>query len=362
MSVSFSRSGGAFVITSSTQGIVYSGDAPINFKNTNGRIDILAGGLGGSGNPAFIGGYLLEDITTIGGDAVGSTIDEAIGQLNGLLTDTFTLPAGSATSALQPTPYALSENTPMSANGLISREYPFVQLVAEGKINNHSWVIKSGRNIDVDTASVPEDLWNLGGTYAGFPTSGSEILQVSSSSASDTGVATALILTSDTATSYTTTSVTLQGTTWVDFPASCYRMHSAFYNTGTATTFNVGELTFRWKVTTSVIFSKMPVGTSQTYACVYTDPFGSKGYLYNCFCGIQGSASSSIDAALWIRLNGSSPRLRRNFTVSFGGTWEENLEGRLVLPALSDITIRIISASANNLVVIGGFSILVTGA
>jgi len=230
--------------------------------------------------------------------------------------------------------------------------------VARGQVEGASWVLKSGRNSDIDTATVPEDIWNGGGAYTGFPLTAPEIVQAFSGSVSDTGVLTILYLPTATSTEYVSGTVTLNGTTPVDCSFSAYRVHSASYNNGTATTANVGEITVRWKVTTAVIFVKMPIGTNQSYAAAYTIPFGHTGYLYVVFCSLQGSATASVDGALWIRVNNMSYRLRRNFTAATNAPHTENLQGRLTLPALTDIQIRITVCSANNTSVVGGYTIL----
>lgn len=233
----------------------------------------------------------------------------------------------------------------------------FALSVAQGNVSGSSWVLKSGRNPDIDTATVPEDIWNGGGAYAGFPLTAPETVQAFSSSASDTGVLTITYLPSATATAYVQGSVTLTGTTPVDFPFTAYRVHSAFYTDGVSG--NIGEITVRWKVTTSVVFLKLPIGTNQSYMAGYTVPFAATGYIYDVFCSIQGSATASVDGALWIRLSGAQYRLRRNFNAASGFAYRESLDGRLVLPALTDIQMRITNCSANNTPVVGGYTILI---
>lgn len=232
----------------------------------------------------------------------------------------------------------------------------FTLSVAQGNVSGSSWVLKSGRNSDIDTATVPEDIWNGGGAYAGFPLTAPETVQAFSSSASDIGVLTVLYLPTATSTAYITGNITLNGTTPVNAAFSAYRVHSAYYTSAAG---NVGEITVRWATTTSVIFVKIPIGTNQSYMAGYTIPFGSTGYIYEVFCSIQGSATASVDGALWIRLNGMQFRLRRNFNAASGFAYRERLDGALVLPALTDIQMRITNCSANNTPVVGGYTILV---
>ncbi len=49
---------------------------------------------------------------------------------------------------------------------------------------------KFGKNSDIDTGTDPEDIWNGGGTYTGFPTSAAETLEIFSSDAADTSAGT----------------------------------------------------------------------------------------------------------------------------------------------------------------------------
>lgn len=233
----------------------------------------------------------------------------------------------------------------------------FALSVARGAVSGSSWVLKSGRNSDVDTATVPEDIWNGGGPYAGFPLTAPETVQAFSSNASDTGVLTVLYLPTATSTAYIQGTIQLNGTTPVNAAFSAYRVHSAFYDNGA--TGNLGQITVRWATTTSVVFLVMPIGTNQSYMAGYTVPFGCRGYIYEAFCSIQGAASASVDGALWIRLSGAQYRLRRNFNAASGSAYREKLDGAFVLPAMTDIQMRITNCSANNTPVVGGYSILI---
>jgi len=232
-------------------------------------------------------------------------------------------------------------------------------LIAEGLVNGCSVVNKFGRNSDIDTGSVPEDLWNGGGVYTGFPTGEPEEFVAFSSSASDTGVLTFSYLPDFSATEWLSASVTLNGTTTVNTGITGVRMHTARYNNGSATSFNVGEITVRHITTTANVFSVMPIGRSQTNICAYTIPAGSTGYVRRLFARVIGSNTGQVDGALWVRLQGESPRLRRPFSATTGSSFEERPYGGLAIPAGADVSIRVSNTSANNLDVIGGFDLLV---
>lgn len=246
-----------------------------------------------------------------------------------------------------------------STQSITARAITEERLIAEGFYNGRSIVAKFGRNSDIDTASVPEDVWNLGGTYTGFPTGAAEEFQVFSSSASDTGVLTFTYLPSFTATEWLTATATLNGTTQVNTGVSGVRCHTMRYDTGDDTTFNVGDLTLRHRTTTSNVFLTIPIGRSQSNNAAYTIPFGSRGFIKRVFARENSNVTGFVEGALWLREYQASPRLRRPFACGAESPFEEVIYGGLELPALTDIHVRILSASANNMAVVAGYDIIV---
>jgi hypothetical protein len=252
----------------------------------------------------------------------------------------------------------LSSTVQQDADALTVRTIDPEIAIAKGLFEGYSIINKFGRNGDIDTGSVPEDIWNGGGTYAGFPTGAPEEFQVFSSSASDTGTLTFTYLPTTTSTAYLTATVTLNGTSTVNTGVTGYRMHTAQYNNGNATTFNVGTITVRHITTTANIFCVMPIGRSQTNVAAYTVPFGYTAHIRRLFCRVIGSTSGIVDGALWIRGAGMSPRLRRPFTSATADAFEELPYGGITVSSQSDIMVRISSASANNLDVIAGYDLI----
>lgn len=247
----------------------------------------------------------------------------------------------------------------LDADSTIVRNIGEETILSQNLVQGLSVVSKFGRNSDIDTGTVPEDIWDGGGTYTGFPTGAPEQLQVFSSSASDTGVLTITYLASNTATAWQMANVTLNGVTPVNTGIVAYRVHTAMYSSGAPTTFNVGTITIRHATTTANVFSVMPAGMSQTYVAAYTVPAGSTAYIRRLFCRvIPGAAAGSAQGGLWIRPLGGSPRIRRPFGASDLVIFEEYPYGGLVIPAGSDIILRATLASANNLDVSGGFDLI----
>lgn len=231
--------------------------------------------------------------------------------------------------------------------------------IGAGRFDGFSVVAKSGRNPDIDTGTVPEDVWDGGGLYTGFPTGAPEEIQVFSDNAADTGSLTFTYLASNTATAWQTATVTLNGTTPVNTGVTAYRVHMAKYNTGAGTTFNAGNITIRHRTTTTNVFAVMPAGRSQTYVAAYTIPVGYIGIITRAFAYVfNNSASSTIDGGLFIRELGASPRIRRNFTAGVGFNFEERVYGGLRFNAMTDIIPRIFTCSANNTEVLAGYDLL----
>jgi len=90
---------------------------------------------------------------------------------------------------------------------------PYTDLLPLGLIEDAYSVEKFGRNLDIDSGTVPEDIWNGGGVYTGFQVGAEVVSEVLSSSASDTGTVYIRGLRTPTSTEYETASYTLSGTT-----------------------------------------------------------------------------------------------------------------------------------------------------
>lgn len=251
----------------------------------------------------------------------------------------------------------LNSTTSQDADAVVVKSVPFDTLVAAGLADGRSITNKFGRNPDIDSGTVPEDLWNGGGTYTGFPTGAPEELQVFSSSASDTGTIIFTYLPTTDSTEWLTGSATLNGTTPVNTGITAYRVHTARYESGSSTAFNVGDITIRHRTTTANVFSVMPAGRSQTNTASYTVPKGHTGVIKRFSVRVASNTTGTVTGALWVRSNGSSPRLRRPFSAGNGDHFEETIYGGLVLPEKTDIMIRVLTSSANNLEVSGGYDI-----
>lgn len=256
-------------------------------------------------------------------------------------------------------------NSPLNATIAQDADASTVRAISEelaislGYLSGYDIVNKFGRNPDIDSGSVPEDIWNGSDIYTGFPTGSPEEFQIILSDAGDVGgVVTFQYLASNISTEWQSASITTTGTT-TNTGVTGYRMHTAQFASGNSTTFNLGTVTIRHRTTTANVFCVMPIGRSQTNVCAYTVPAGSIGILRRLFARVIGATSGNVDGALWVRGLNGSPRLRRPFSASFSAPFEEYPYGGLQIPAGSDLTVRVSFASAVNLDVIAGFDLIV---
>lgn len=257
-------------------------------------------------------------------------------------------------------------------NGLIQRDADAIMIrslpsffeIATGKFVGVSKNNKSGRNSDIDTATVPEWIWENGGVYTGFPTGAAETIEVFSSDANDTaagsGARTVTLFGLDENFDQITETVTLNGATGVTTTNAFSRLHSAFVATSgnSNQAFNVGTITFRHSTTTANVFLTIQPGRNQSNAAVYTIPAGFRGIKLNLSIEVDRSTASTVTGYVWVREFGKSPRYRRPFTASNSSNFYEEPYGGLVYPEKTDIGVVVTSCSANNTAVQANFDIV----
>lgn len=228
----------------------------------------------------------------------------------------------------------------------------FEQNLALGKIEGKQIVNKYGRNIDVDTGSVPEDLWGGGGVYTGWAT-GAEALRVTSNSASDTaagtGARTVTITGLDASYNQITETVTLAGLTPVVTNQSFIRAHSARVNSAGSGGANVGDITVGQNVTTANVMVNIQPGFNQSQCGCYTVPAGYTALIQQ----ISGTtnvstAGATVQCTVYVRAFGEVFRYRRPFTINVNAPYIVGIYGGMVLTEKTDVIIRCFSASANN--------------
>jgi hypothetical protein len=243
---------------------------------------------------------------------------------------------------------ALNSTIQSDADALTIRPLDFNLMVAEGLYQNRQNTIKDGYNDDVDTGSVPEDVNNEGGVYAGFPTGAVEAAEIVVAGA-DTGTVYYSYLASSSSTDYVFASKAIAGAGTYALGHNIWRCNFAYFVATNTAVFNVGAITIRNTPTTANIFCVIPAGLSQTYCSAYTVPADSDVYLDRITGNLRGSATGAMDGYFWYRPLTESPRLRFPFSLQYGSLYFDDVDYLIKIPAGVDIVPRITYTSANNL-------------
>lgn len=237
--------------------------------------------------------------------------------------------------------------------------------IALGQINGIEFYEKFGRATNVDATTTPKDIWNGGGDYTGFPTSGSpETLSIVSSDATDTaagnGMRTLRLYGLDGDLAEQTEDITLNGTTPVISTKTWWRMYRAWGLSAGQTGYNAGNITIRHSTTTDNIFAVMPATFGQTQIAAKTIPGTRKGIITRIKVAISNNNTTpqeatislvtrDVDSGLW--------RVREPLIVSTGASAvDANTGGILVQPG-TDTKIRVLSATSSGLIVAARYDI-----
>ena len=245
--------------------------------------------------------------------------------------------------------------------------------VSLGMEEGMSIVDKFGSNPDIDTATVPEYLWPLGGDYAWGNDLG-ETLYISSSSILDNQEIEISVLTVDTNGNWNEEifTVTLQGQTKVavitpsgDPVVRCFRMQNEanFGNDVSGDVYAYYDDTVDAGVpqTLSKTLAMIPMLTNQTKQLMYTIPSGYWGFLWRGEAGTtKSSVASECDFVYISRRLGKVFKEKKDFGVMTSGS-NNYVDVRPfpdILPEKTDLAIKSYSVSANNMSAWGSFHIL----
>lgn len=234
--------------------------------------------------------------------------------------------------------------------------------IAQGLYVGYSITNKFGYNADIDSGSVPEDIWEGGGVYTGFPDSTAETVDILSSSAADTaagtGARTVRIIGLDSNYDVLQETITLNGTTPATSVGVYRRVHTASVTTAGSGGVNVGTITIRHTTTTANVFQQMQIGRNQTNSSGFTVPAGYTGYLRAIHSACDNAGAASLIGQLWARSFNQPFRSRRPFFITNQFRLFDVVFGGLVFTEKSDIIVRIVSSTASNLAVNGGYDLL----
>jgi hypothetical protein len=263
----------------------------------------------------------------------------------------------------QPLTSALNSQTQQDSDALIVKSVPQELLIAQGLFTGLSTVNKFGANADIDTGTIPEDVWEGGGTYTGFPNDNCETLTVSSASANDaaagTGARTIRIIGLDCSYNVLSETVTLNGTSNVATTGMFRRAHTASIQSAGSAGVNAGIITVKHTTTTANVFLSMVAGRNQTNSSGYTVPAGYTAYMKRLHISIyQGTATAGAEGLIWTRSFEAPFRSRRPFLSISGDRLNDEIYGGLAFTEKSDLILRIINVTNNNTQVSAGYDLI----
>jgi len=242
-------------------------------------------------------------------------------------------------------------------------------LVAAGKVSGVSFIAKFGASGDVDTDTVPQDVWSGapetysadGGVYT-FSSS-ADIDSISSSSDTDTQDVTIDGL--DSSYELVTQTITLTGQTRKALDTSLIRVFRA-YNTNSADfdgevyIYKNGATTDGVPDTLTDIRAKIIEGTNQTEMAIYTIPAGKTGFFIQGYVGVSKITTSEAEFVYYVRPFGGVFQIKGRIAQSTigNGYWIYKYGIPLAVPEKADVKITCVNVGANGTGVVGGFDIL----
>ena len=236
---------------------------------------------------------------------------------------------------------------------LIDNDY--YENILQGLIPGHKMVTIFGRNPDIDIGSVPEDVWNGGGTYTGQPIqSAAETIQITSSSVDDAagglGARTLRVFGLDENFDLAQEDFTMNGLVPVVSVTLWKRVYLAEVLTAGATAINIGDITIRHSITAANVFATLPAGQGKTTLAVFTVPRNKTYFikrLKNQIGRANGSAGS-IQYSLRIRPEGGVYNAERFETITTNFSDSYTLVGAILVQEKSDIKVTVETCSDNN--------------
>lgn len=242
----------------------------------------------------------------------------------------------------------------------IYKKPPFNEAVSLGLIPGYTRVGALGNNPDVDTGTIPEDVWSAGGVYP-WPTSAVS-LEVLSSSANDTsagtGARTITIAGLDINYAPVVQVVTLNGTSVVSIPTSLFRLNSSSVaSVGTGGT-NAGDITIR-RSGGGITQALIPAGISGTRQAVYTVPAGFSLIITQILFDIQsptGSIARAADMVTYFRGTSGVARKPLLLSTTNGSPYNHESDPPIFAAEKTDVSLVVISVSDNNTAITGAWN------
>lgn len=243
-----------------------------------------------------------------------------------------------------------AQNPPISSDFFLN--------VARGTIPGYSRVTALGKNSDIDSGTLPEDVWPVGGVYS-FLAAASP-LEVVSTSPFDTALGTGMksVTISGLGAGYAIQppdTVTLNGLTPVLLPKQWLRVNGAVIATGTI---NAGDVDIR-VAGGGPVLARIPAGIGVTRQCVYTVPIGHTLSIFSLSlsCTLAGAGAVYGDFNTVFRNESGATRLPISLPATGETPFLQWGQIPIMVPEKTDFTIRVtdLSGLANNVIARAAF-------
>lgn len=217
--------------------------------------------------------------------------------------------------------------------------------------------LKFGRNEEIDTTTDPEDVWDGGGIYTGFPTGAPELVTATSSSTDDvlttgTGAWTIRIfgLKTSSSTAYESEDIDLDGTNLVDSVNTWYRINRVKVIDAGSGGVNAGNISIAHKTTTANIFAVVPATYNQSQVACLTVPTGVTMLVNSINISLTrlSGAAGSATIVVYVREPNSVFQAQRIYTLATSQTFTDTSRGGWTVPEGSDIKIGVPFVSDND--------------
>lgn len=226
----------------------------------------------------------------------------------------------------------------------------FGMAVAWGLVKGYTRVAAFGFNPDIDTSSVPEDVWTGGGLYPWMSASTNlEIVSTNlNDSATGTGARTILVSGLDANYVAVTQAITLNGTTAVALVTPLFRVNSMLIlSSGTGKT-NAGQINLR-DVTGGTIRSIIGAGLGITQQAPYTVPAGFTLQIVSIYSAITGTGTTrSADLSTFFQSNNGFYRLPITLNTSDGKPYRHDSIPGIIVPEKNDFSMRCTAVTNDN--------------
>lgn len=208
-----------------------------------------------------------------------------------------------------------------------------------------------GNNPDVDSASVPEDIWSGGGLYP-FLTAATNLEIVSSSvndTAAGTGARTVTIFGLDASYVEISSTVTLNGTTAVAVPIQYFRINSILVITAGSLEVNDGAITVR-DAGAGATRGLIPQNVSISRQAIFTVPAGHTLSIHSILGSLNriSGISKNITIGFSFRSSIGVRRLTLEFSLSNTVPYRHDGIPGIVLSEKTDVSLRATFSDTND--------------